>query len=351
MHRLHPYLGKFIPQLAEALLRKFFRPGQRVLDPFVGSGTTLIQANELGIHAIGFDVSAFNVLLCRAKIARYDLSRLREEILSALEVLEPTLWRSSAPPEVLAECSPIHPYLQEWYASSALQELLLYRHTIETGDYQYKDLLRVILSRAARSARLVPHYELDFPKQPQREPYYCYKHRRICHPTQSALPFLRRYSYDTLRRIEEFARLRTEAQMEVYHADSREAEIPPVDGVLTSPPYLGLIDYHAQHAYAYALLELPDLRYREIGLPSAGTGEKAQKAYIEDIAKAFGRILEQMPKGGWLIIVANDRYGLYTQIAKALSVEPYAELHRHVNRRTGLREGEFFETVFVWRKK
>jgi SAM-dependent methyltransferase len=71
VHRLHPYLGKFIPQLVEIFLRKYFTPGQAVLDPFCGSGTALVQANELGVNAIGYDISAFNVLLCRVKTARY----------------------------------------------------------------------------------------------------------------------------------------------------------------------------------------------------------------------------------------------------------------------------------------
>ena len=43
VHRLHPYLGKFVPQLVEALLGRYVRPGGRVLDPFAGSGTTLVQ--------------------------------------------------------------------------------------------------------------------------------------------------------------------------------------------------------------------------------------------------------------------------------------------------------------------
>ncbi|MGQ9625902.1 MAG: DNA methyltransferase [Anaerolineae bacterium] len=41
VHRLHPYLGKFIPQLVEIFLRKYFRPGDTVYDPFCGSGTAL----------------------------------------------------------------------------------------------------------------------------------------------------------------------------------------------------------------------------------------------------------------------------------------------------------------------
>ncbi|HQG89401.1 MAG TPA: DNA methyltransferase, partial [Flexilinea sp.] len=72
VHRLHPYKGKFIPQLVEYFLDdhvdKFktevvFRPGDIVLDPFCGSGTTLVEANELGINAIGIDISIFNSLI------------------------------------------------------------------------------------------------------------------------------------------------------------------------------------------------------------------------------------------------------------------------------------------------
>ncbi len=71
VHRLHPYKGKFIPQLVEYFLDNhtdnfkrevFFQKGDIVLDPFCGSGTTLVQSNELGIHAVGIDISKFNTL-------------------------------------------------------------------------------------------------------------------------------------------------------------------------------------------------------------------------------------------------------------------------------------------------
>ena len=64
VHRLHPYLGKFIPQLVEELLRRHAPPGGRVLDPFAGSGTTLVQALESGLDATGVDIAAFNCLSC-----------------------------------------------------------------------------------------------------------------------------------------------------------------------------------------------------------------------------------------------------------------------------------------------
>ena len=72
VHRLHPYLGKFIPQLVEVLLARYFRPGQHVLDPFAGSGTTLVQALESDLDATGVDVAAFNCLLMEVKTRKYE---------------------------------------------------------------------------------------------------------------------------------------------------------------------------------------------------------------------------------------------------------------------------------------
>ena len=354
VHRLHPYLGKFIPQLVEVFLRKYFSPGQTVLDPFAGSGTTLVQANELGVNAIGYDISAFNVLLVRAKIKHYDLKKMRREILDILEKVhtatqvdayQPTLWGTNGKGKKASSDSS---YLQQWFAPQALRELLTYRDLIQ--NYEDQEILKVILSRSARSARLTTHFDLDFPKAPQTEPYWCYKHSRMCVPTITAYPFLRRYSLDTIRRVEEFATQRTNANATIFHEDSRHAEIPKVDGVITSPPYVGLIDYHEQHRYAYELLGLQDCSESEIGPAKRGASQKAQREYQESIAQVFRQVCKSMPSGGHLIVVAGDKYGLYDDIARLCEVEVEAVLKRHVNRRTGRRSSEFYESVFMWRK-
>jgi hypothetical protein len=169
-------------------------------------------------------------------------------------------------------------------------------------------------------------------------------------PTTTAFQFLRRYSLDTIRRLEEFAAQRTNAAVVVKHEDSRQADIPTVDGVITSPPYVGLIDYHEQHRYAYELLGLEERSEAEIGAARQGASQRAQREYQESIAQVFRKACASMPSGGHLIVVAGDKHQLYGEIARLCGVKVEAILNRHVNRRTGRRSSEFYESIYVWRK-
>lgn len=356
VHRLHPYLGKYIPQLVEIFLRKYFKQRQTVFDPFSGSGTTLVQANELGIHSIGCDISAFNVMLARAKTKRYSVGTVRREITDILDRVGSIVNKKSAQSELffgiptLLDTSDTHSeYLKTWFAPQALLELLTFRNLIP--EYEDQDILKVILSRAARSARLTTHFDLDFPKTPQTEPYYCYKHRRTCQPTQTAFQFLRRYGLDTIKRVEEFAALRTDATVNCIHSDSRTVNPGSIHGVITSPPYVGLIDYHEQHRYAYELLGIEDRSNEEIGPAARGSSVKAKNTYQDLIVEVFQNALSYMPGGGCMIVIAGDKHELYPEIAARCDVQEEAVLKRHVNRRTGMRANEFYESVFIWKKR
>ena len=357
VHRLHPYLGKYIPQLVEIFLRKYFVPGMTALDPFSGSGTTLVQSNELGVNSVGCDISAFNVLIGSVKTAKYDISTVQYEMTHIMQemrhIIEPsTDLFSSHQSKELDSCNGnaklSSPYLKAWFAPQALRELLTFRALI--SRYHYQDLLKVVLSRAARSSRLTTHFDLDFPKRPVTEPYECYKHGRVCRPTSSALKFLSRYSQDTVRRLTEFSRLRTSANVTLLNEDSRTAQFPLVDGVITSPPYVGLIDYHEQHKYAYELLGLPDNRTDEIGPAVGGQSKRAKEDYVSAMRQVFTNVANRVKSGGRLVVVAGDRYNLYPVILDIPSLSHEFTIQRHVNRRTGRRSGEFFESVFIYTK-
>ena len=353
VHRLHPYLGKYIPQLTEVFLRKFFTPEMTVLDPFSGSGTTLIQANELGVHSIGCDISAFNILLGTVKTATYNISQLNKEVTDILDKTallaghEAPLLPVDKLPEVDLQIE--NAYLKEWFASQALEELLIFRSLI--SNYKHQEFLKLVLSRAARSARQTTHFDLDFPKKPVTEPYYCHKHSRTCTPTKTAFKFLARYGRDNFHRVEEFSKIRTSAKVKLIHGDSRTTKFPQVDGVITSPPYVGLIDYHEQHRYAFELLNLPDNRDDEIGPAAEGQSKAAKDAYVANIKAVFQNVSRKIRPGGKLIVVAGDRHNVYPEILDEPNLMHEATLQRHVNRRTGRRSGEFYESIFIYVKK
>jgi DNA modification methylase len=344
VHRLHPYLGKFIPQLVEALLERHVRPGGRVLDPLAGSGTTLVQAVESGRDATGVDIAAFNCLLMRVKTQTYDPLALEHDLRDALRRLGEadlvtSCYKDSGPSE----------YVRTWYAPQAAAELLFFRGLVD--DYEHADVLRVVLARAARSARRTTHFDLDFPREPQLMPYWCHKHRRICRPVERAEHFVRRYALDTLRRIKEFARLRAGgSRAEVRHGDARVLGLGgPFDALLTSPPYPGLIDYHEQHRYAYELLGLDDRRELEIGSADAGTSRIAIDAYCEGIVAVLENCRRVLRPGAPVLIVAGDQRVLYPAILERAGLTLEGRVRRHVNRRTGRRAGEFYEDIFVAR--
>lgn len=376
VHRLHPYLGKFIPQLVEWFLARYFQPDDVILDPFMGSGTTLIQGNEMRMHTIGIDISPFNCLIARVKAAKYDVAKARSEILEVEQRVarfSKYLTRSgevnlSLFPEermdhlkesLLQECT--SEYLKTWFAPRTLLEMLYYRRLIP--HYQYQDLLRVTLSRAVRSSRLVPHYDLATPKAPLPvgEKYWCRKHNRYCVPIDNCITKIHAYSGDTARRIAEFDRLRSDKTITVIQANSREVDLRaglantaianrPIDGIFTSPPYVGQIDYHDQHIYAYELFGFPRQDELEIGPKKKGKSKQAQQEYIEGIVAVFRNVLPLVKSDGKIFVVANDRFHLYPEIAKRSGLRIVDEFHRAVTKRTEQGDDPYQETIFFMMK-
>ncbi|MFQ3548451.1 MAG: DNA methyltransferase [Armatimonadota bacterium] len=375
VHRLHPYLGKFIPQLVEWFLRKFFANDDLILDPFMGSGTTLVQGNEMNINTVGIDISPFNCLIAKVKTDKYDIENVKFEVLDAkkkLSIFSKQIDDIDNPEKLnlvfdeienyknrlLDECK--SEYLNKWFAKKTLLEMLYYKSLIPI--YKNQDLLKIILCRAVRSSRLIPHYDLATPKKPLKEGevYWCRKHNRYCKPIDNCLTKINAYSMDTLRRIEQYNELRTNKNVLIIQGDSRYVDINSYlentelknrkfDGIFTSPPYVGQIDYHDQHIYAYELLGIERYDNKEIGPKNKGKSKKAINDYIVGISDVFKNAIKFMKPDAKIFIVANDRFNIYPEIAQRSGMEIVEEFQRAVTKRTEQGDDPYQETIFQMR--
>ncbi len=160
-------------------------------------------------------------------------------------------------------------------------------------------------------------------------------------PIDNCMEKIHAYSEDTVRRIATFAGLRSDQPALVVNGDSRRVNLEKVlpsdvqfDGIFTSPPYVGQIDYHNQHVYAYELFGIPRRDSSEIGPKRGGKSKLAQQSYVENIAAVFGHCSKFLKPGGKVFIVANDRFGLYPEIMQRSGLRIKETIVRAVTKRT-----------------
>ena len=421
VHRLHPYKGKFIPQLVEYFLdpkAKFFNKGDIIIDPFCGSGTTMVQANEYGINCLGIDISIFNTIISNTKIQNYNICAAKKNLDNLTQKLQSFIGAKSIAvfnkelsknlfefnkkyfPSYqfkrdildkkiddksygqnkvkeflqtfqrlikkydikLNQNKVTENFLDAWFLAPIRNEINFILPMISSiKDDKLKKLAMIILSRTVRSCRATTHSDLGTLKKTIHTPYYCKKHRKMCVPVLSIFKKWKQYCKDTIKRLEEFEKLKTKTYQHAITQDSRTFDIKCLEknqelykllkekkakGIFTSPPYVGLIDYHNQHEYSYDLFNLEKKEDLEIGSMCKGQGKQAQQSYIEDISKVFINCKKFMRKDFDIFIVANDKYNLYPKIAKQAGLQIVRRYKRPVLNRIEKNRTPYSEYIF-----
>jgi hypothetical protein len=256
-------------------------------------------------------------------------------------------------------------FLDKWFLFPVRDELdFVSSEIMKINDEDARGVLRIILSRTARSCRATTHADLATLKEPVVETYYCKKHGKICKPIFSITKWLEYYTMDTLRRLKEFDKLRTNTFQVCLTGDSRNIDIyeeikkeniefselivkQKIKGVFLSPPYVGLIDYHEQHAYAYEMFGLERSDELEIGPLYKGQGDEARKSYIQGIAEVLINCKKYFQNNYNVFLVANDKYNLYPNIARLAGMKIVNEFKRPVLCRVEKdRETPYSESIF-----
>lgn len=144
-HGLFRYFGKLPPYIARQLLLDQTRPGDLVLDPMVGSGTTAVEALLLDRRCAAFDVNPLAVLLTRVKTRRVDAARARRAVRSLLRRVRRRVAAGGTPR------LPVEVDVGHWFLPATARALAALRDELATlDDDAESDLLRLALASVVR---------------------------------------------------------------------------------------------------------------------------------------------------------------------------------------------------------
>jgi len=275
-HGLFPYRGKFHPQMIKGLINIMgLKPGDTVLDPMMGSGTTLVEAALMGICSIGIDASPFCRFMAQTKLDTLSMSLMRakkalnnyEEVFEYFKkkVGSPNIGARSTSKKahrgVMSVMEPVAEY------ATAQDRGRLTKKQRETSD-TYNFLLLAYLDSAGYSERSQRKSPLDqFKAILERYLFVAEKIQKVLEGSESDL-----------------------APGKALEGDARNLPIEDssVDGIIFSPPYSFAIDYLKNDAFHLNFLgiELDRLRESMIGLRGKNLSEKFE-AYKEDMEKVL----------------------------------------------------------------
>ncbi|HWL86469.1 MAG TPA: DNA methyltransferase [Polyangiaceae bacterium] len=302
VHGFHAYPARMHPLTAARLVQRLVPPRGRVLDPFCGSGTVLVEARLAGRDAMGSDLNPLAVKIARRKITPLAEGDA-EKILAAAKTV-----RQRADDRRIARAGATRRLSDEdvaLFAPHVLLELDGLRSGIETiSDPMVKDALFLVLS-----ALFVKVSQKKSDTSEEAAP------RRLAAGYTAKLFF--RKTEELVARLSAFAERLPEAKLararvEVDDATRLESvEDASIDAIITSPPYAATYDYVAHHAVRLRWLSL-DARGLERGELGARRRyakmppETAEREWVGELVRFLRTAARVMKRGAPLVMLVAD---------------------------------------------
>jgi SAM-dependent methyltransferase len=292
-HNIHRYSGKFIPQIARRAISLLTLPGEFVVDPYCGSGTTLVESALLGRRALGIDLSPLAVLIARTKVTPVpvkDIDSLRKQLLAALAPLSSgeemplfhdPLKRAAINRHAQRDKASNDDWFRKWFKPKILSELVVIDCAIrEITDNRKQDIAKVafsdILRKSSNAHSGYPNVMFDkgAPDRPSPVKPFLNALDRVCEMVASLQETNARWQ---------------DVGVELGSATALPLEDCSVDAIVSHPPYIGSIPYAE-----YGALSLTWLGVDPKKLDKELTGGKRQSPnVVERFREAYGQMLAE----------------------------------------------------------
>ena len=269
-HDLHSFAAKFPPQLPRAFIRGLTTPGDIVLDPMMGSGTTIVEALLEGRQGIGLDIDPLALRLGRAKTMTMDTSGLRDAGRKVLSKASHLLLEGKKVDQSLSQFfdDRTKAFVEYWFLPHTQRELMALVLAIKDitnrpcRDFLDLTFSSIIITKSGgvSSARDLAHSRPHLDK------------------TKISKNALRQFSLRLCKNINSIKELSSNGLTgTVIAGDARFMPFADevIDLIVTSPPYANAIDYMRAHKFSLvwfgkSISELSKLRAGYIGSERIG---------------------------------------------------------------------------------
>lgn len=301
VHFFHHYTAKFIPQIPANIIKRYIGRNRIVVDPFMGSGTTLVEAKLFGCHSYGLDTNPMAIKIANSKTLIINEERI-SEIRTFLYWLKQEIQKSSnfnidPEEELLFNNSHL------WFRPDVAQKIKIIISRIEFLSPDVKNFIEVGLStllKGISNARMdsVTPVLPDGPNYVDRKHYY----RNVDNLTRKIPVYERLYSQINrmTSAILEFNK-ETDSKLicNPILGDARHLDefVNLCDLVITSPPYWSAQNYERIHMLSMKLFNLDINGGLEIG--------RNEKAYFDDMKSVFIQIANIL-HGHFAFVIGHD---------------------------------------------